>query len=344
MMRPTKVAHIQSLVSHPTAWAAKYTDNDKANVCKIIDWLNAGQSHEPGYENQRSQSKLALAARVSQSGINQILTGKYPSPVTDKIKTMLDYIDREGKRDNSVSDVVIKTSVYNNVYAACTRAHHQRMSACISAVVGTGKTVALNAYAAEHPNTLVINCTPDMNASVLANQLVKVSGAAVSTSNRHSSGTKAEKIDAVINQLTGSDALLVIDEAETVSAQTLEYVRRVSDLANIGVVYAGTDRLQPLLRPRNGRFAQIGSRITFWPPVIKGIEADDARAIAEALLPDVTLDNGLHDAMWQVCDGSARVLCKGVIPGIRDYVLRPGKPLTKESVFKVGHKLLGYQR
>ena len=142
--------------------------------------------------------------------------------------------------------------------------------------------------------------------------------------------------------------LLIVDEAETLTEQSLEYIRRLRDLAEIGVVLIGTERLFPLVRDPRGRFGQISSRVGFWPPVITAITQDDAKALACAAFAadgiDEQLTDEVYDALWQVCDGSARVLCEAVIPGLRDYALHRGTALTPAVIFKVSTDVLGFKR
>lgn len=340
----TPIAHTQSRDSYPDAWGDKYSEQDQADVCAIIDWINEGQEHSPGYENQRSQTKLGLMAGLSQSAMSAILQGKYVSPPSKHLKKMLDAMRRFNQRESEgVLDCPFtQTSVYQTVTAACKRAHLYRNFAVVSAFVGTGKTRCLKHYAANNSNVYLIEATPDMNAPVLVSELVQLTGAVVHKTNKYSSGTKAEKMVAIIRALKGTDSLIILDEAETVSTATLEYIRRISDTARVGVVLAGTQRLQPLIKDPEGRFGQISSRVGFWPPIIKGIREEDAYALTRAAFGDqVDVSPEVHDALWQMCDGSARVLVEALIPGVKDYGLRKGKELTPDLVFHVANQLLG---
>jgi len=343
-MATARTTHRQSLVDYPESYTEKYTKDDIANVEKIIDWINEGQDHEPGFQNQRSQTKLCRAANINHSTLNDILRGKYPSPPSKFLQKALDAIRMQDLRDaEGVTDCpFVETTVYRTVVAACKRAHLRRNFSVVAAFVGTGKTRSLKRYAATQSNVYLLEATPDMNASVLMNELVRLTGAVVHKSNNHTSGTKAEKTDAVIRALKDTDSLLIVDEAETVSPTTLEYVRRISDKANIGVVLAGTEKLKPLLQDPRGRFGQISSRTGFWPKAIKGIDFDDAVALSQAALNDDNISVENMDALWQMCDGSARVLVSSLIPGIKDYGLKKGKKLTPELIFKVGQELLGF--
>jgi hypothetical protein len=339
------VEHTASLIEVPVEWTEKYSDEDKAKVKKIIDWINAGQTHEPGFENRRNQKKLSVAARISQSTINNVLLGKYPSPPTKHLDTVLEVITRQEERDREgmVPNPFVQTTIYRTVVAACRRAHMYRNFSVVSAFVGTGKTLSVRKYAEQHSNVYLVEATCDMNASVLMTELVHLTSAVVHKANRYSAGTKAEKLAAVIRALKDTDSLLIVDEAETVSTQTLEYIRRISDKAGVGVVLSGTEKLRPLIKDPQGRFGQISSRVGFWPKVMKGITEKDAHTICKAALAEHELEDNVLNAFWQMCDGSARVLGNALIPGVRDYGLKKGKTLSPELIFQVGNELLGFK-
>lgn len=342
------VSHQQSFQEYPTVWHEKYSADDKEKVKQILDWLNAGQDHIPGVHNQRSKRRLARASGVNEQTANGVLRGKYPSPATKFIEKMLDSIRRwDLREEEGIHDCpFVETSVYQMSVAACKRAHLYRMIGVVSAAVGTGKTRSLKHYASKNSNVLMVEGMPGMNSSVFLDELVAMTRAQVKVTYRYSRGTKAERLAAVIRALKGTDSLLILDEADTVIVETLEYFRRICDKAHIGGVLAGTKSLQPMIRDKDGRFGQVSSRVNFWPAIIDGITKDDSILLAQAALldDDVELTDDVLDAFWQMCDGSARVLVGSLIPGVRDYGLKKKKLLTPDLIFKVGQDLLGFKK
>lgn len=336
-MRPAEV------LTPPSEWMPSYTADDQAKVGLVLEWLNEPRARARGW----SRSGLARAAGMNKGTCHQVLSGKYPSSPSQFLRALVEIVQRETLRErDGLSELAfVETSVYRLVLAACHRAHLYRNFAVVSAYVGTGKTVAVKRYAEEHANAYLVEATPGMTASVLLSELVELTGATVHRANRYSAGSKDERFRGVVRALRGTDSLLIVDEAETVTAQTLEYVRRIRDLARIGVVLSGAEDLKPMLRDPRGRFGQISSRVGFWPPIVKGITEEDAQTIVRALLGErEDLTEEVLDAFWQVCAGSARVLAEDVVTGVRDYGLKKGKPLTPELVFKVGQDLLGYRK
>ena len=333
----------------PISYADSYSEEDINQVIEIINWVNewANEATGTGFENRRSQSRLAVAAGLKAPTVNIILNGKYTASPTKFLYKLIDTIRRQSEREaqNIGDNPFVETSVFRAVRAACKRAHTYRSFSVVSAFVGTGKTRALKQYAKEHPSCILIEATPGMNAKILLRELVEKSGAIVHKTYQFSHGTKDDMMDAVITKLTGTDKLIILDEADKVNPHTLEYLRRISDKAKVGAVLSGTEDLQPMIRDPRGRFGQISSRILFWPPVIKGIKEEDAEAIVNAALGnEAELTPEIHKVFFEMCDGSARVLAHSLITGVRDYGLRKGNELSVNMIYEVATKLLGLDK
>lgn len=318
----------------PDEWSDKYTEQDKAAVMEVLTYLN-----QPSC--QLNKSRLSRLSRVHPTTANVILSGGYTCSPSHQLRSFLRVLGSEDGTPSGVQGQV-RTSLFELLTAACRRAQHYRMFAVISAFVGTGKTTAVKAYARDNSEVILVDATPGMTASVLLNRLVDLTDAQPNKSNRWGRGTLADRMDAIIEKLRGTTSLLILDEAETVTAHTLEYFRRIADLAEIGAVLTGTERLMPMIRDPRGRFGQISSRVNFWPEPVRHITRDDAIALTEHLLPGEELSEEVIEAFWQMCDGSARVLCKSLIPGVRDYGLNKGHELSAELIYKVGQQILGY--
>ena len=347
MSNVTTIKKAEPVITMPDKFTSKYTQEDIKGVQKIVDWINDETVDQTTYRKKRTLALLGRRAHINDSTLQSVVSGKYPSPVTGHIAKTLDAMSRADEREqDNIGNLFVETSVFKFAEAACHRAHINRNFSVISAYVGTGKTTAVKEYANRHPDTVIlIEGTPDMNASVLISELVSITGAVVHKTHKHANGTKADKMAGLIRALKGTDKLLIIDEAETLCTQALEYVRRISDLCEIGAVLSGTEKLKPLIKDPQGRFGQISSRVGFWPNVIKGITQKDARELTEAAFEDddVELTDDLHDAFWQVCQGSARILVRNLIPGVRDYGLKKDMTLSRNLIFMIGQDLLGFR-
>lgn len=323
----------------PRQWPAHYTEDDRQAIDIIYDALNAEGS-------AWTISSLARKSGVSVASLHMALHGQYAATPAHVLKKALDALEIKPANAPSTprSEMpIVETTIYRMVVAACHRARVYRNFAVVSAFVGAGKTRAARRYAELNPGTIIIDAIPEMTSSVLLDHLVEATHATVYSARGYTKGTKAARMDAVLRTLRGQDVLLVLDEAETTTPGCLEYVRRLRDLAGIGVVLMGTEKLEPMVRDAAGRFGQISSRVGYWASA-NAIRPQDAHALtSRAFMGEgVELTTEVLDAFWQACDGSARVLCEGIIPGVRDYGLKKGLPLTPALVHEVTYKILGY--
>lgn len=325
-----------------------YTGEDRMAVRSIAAMLSS---------SGLSYARLADLVGTSKTTVARVMSASWNKPPGDWLVKFKEAIDRYMGHDLELADwadhpagatdpldgAYVETSVHRAIVAASYRARRYGGFGVVAAFVGTGKTTALKRIAESQPGVYLIEGLPAMTHSVLLDELVSQVGCPVKTASTKTGGTKAEKLRAIIGALKGKQALILLDEAETCSASTLEYLRRIRDLAGAGVVLCGTEKLMPMIRDPRGRFGQISSRVNYWPPVIKRISADDIRALAQAYMPDdVTLTDELAKAFDTACDGSARVLCEGVIPGVLDYGVNKGHELTPALVQKISRDLLGF--
>lgn len=313
-----------------------YTRDDREMMSAINDWLSRSETQRQGW----TQMLLAERAGIARSTANMVLNGSYPHKPKRLLSRMLNVVREEQARYIRKSDsTIIETSVFRLAAAACYRARRYGSFAVLPGAVGTGKTVALKAQAKDNPQTYYVRSLPNMTASVLLDDLVEATGAVVPRANQYTRGTKPERLKAVIKHLQQQkDALLIIDEADRLNPDALEHLRSIRDEANVGILLSGNERIEGMLRGKEGRFSQIGSRVTFWAPTISSITRADSDLLSRASLGDQTPDEVL-DALWQVCAGSARTLVEQIIRGIRDYVTSDGQPLTPAVVYTVAQVL-----
>lgn len=319
-------------VNKPERFPDYYSDENRQQCFDIIDWLA---------EHEKSMSWLSKLARVERSVAHRSVKGEYRTDPTPHLKKLLGAIRTQDQR-NSIHDVpFVKTSVSDIAFACCQRARRYRSFAILTGFVGTGKTRSLKEYAAQNDNTLLIEADPGMAVASLLDELVHKAGCSMvkSSSNQHT------KFKAILDELTGTDSLIIIDEAETLTPKALHYLRRIRDKAGVGIVLAGTEALSALIKPEHGEFDQIRSRVNFWPNTAHGIKREDADAIISIAFSDVgEVDDAISNRLWQYCKGSMRMLVEELIPAIRDYGLAAKHDLSVELIDSVANKVLNLKK
>ena len=320
---------------YPEKWSDKFTPSDRINTNYVIDWMN---------KNGWGQTQICrLSANVVNVGtLNQILKGKYTGNVSKHLAVIMDALNRYDDRSRISNVPWVETSVYKLVKAACHRAQVYKSISVINGVVGCGKTSALKEYAAAHPSVIMIEADPEMTPIVLLSDLVTITGAVVQGADKRRRGTKNDMFRAVVHTLKGSDRVIILDEAETVQEKCIEYLRRIRDLAEIGIVLSGTEYLKSMIDMPRGQFHQSRSRAPYCPPTIRGITRSDTDAIFKAGLEDHkdNIDKVLLDTVWAYTQGSVRMLTEALIPAIKDYGLNKGHPLSPELIREIGKSVL----
>lgn len=307
------------------AWPAHYTPADIQRINTIQSWIN---------DKKYTQAAVARLARTSPASLNQILGGAYgasPSKILQAIESALHNVDQS----SALNIAAVETSVFKLAQLACSQARLYRNFAVMSAYVGTGKTYAMRHYAANHPNTYLIEATPMMTVNTLIKVLTrKVLGYELK-------GGQDEKFNALVAAVANTDTLFIFDEAETVTPGVLNALRRLRDIANVGIVLCGTEYLRGLLKPEHGQFDQIRSRCGFFPETIQAITKDDAAALVQASFGAEEVADEAIDRLYRYCQGSARMLVEGLIAGLREF--RDGRQLTVKLVDAVAKQALCLQ-
>ncbi|MDI1279264.1 AAA family ATPase [Methylobacter sp.] len=266
--------------------------------------------------------------------MSQILGGTYatsPSPLLVNIVSAMRHAE------DTATDLLapVETSVYRLAMTSFQMARRYRNFAVLSGYVGTGKTFAAKHYQKITPNTYLIEATPTMTASSMIRLLARM------VTGLDGKGSIDDKFRAVIDSVANTDCLVIVDEAETLTPHVLHTLRRLRDLANVGIVLSGTEHLTGIIRPLQGQFDQIRSRTGFWPETVRGINAEDAAALVQAAFGAKDVPDEVVARLYAYCKGSARMLVEGLIASIQQF--RAGRELNVALVDAVAKQALCLQ-
>ena len=319
-------------LSYPQSWTDNYDAAARELVCRIIDYLN---------EHNLIQAWLSTAAAMNKATLNRLLAGKYPSPPMTHLETLWAACESHTDHSNISTVPFVPTTLYKLIVSACKRTRNYRNFGVVTGYSGVGKTRALEEYARVNPNTILIKPNPMMSQGALLDELITQTGAVVNAGAHYKKGSRESRFIAVCNALRGSNYLLVLDEANTVSAATLETLRRIRDLADIGILLVGTEHLNVLIKPEHGQFDQLRNRVSFWPKTVESIGRQDADAVALAGFPELDgLSDKILNRLWDYHQGNMRVLTEMLIPAIRDYGLSQDYEMSVNLIDSVAAKVL----
>lgn len=312
-------------ITPPETLGGAYTDDDRRRLTEIYIWL----ARVP---ERNTRAQLARLSGVPNGTLSTVLAGTYPSSPSRQLTACVDAIRREAER---TSVPYVETATAKLVWQACHRARVYRNVSCITGAVGVGKTRALKEYCDRHAGSYLLEADPDEKPRELLTDLLVALNVSAGQS-------ATEMLRAAIDRLRGADAVVIVDEAEKLIPKALEYLRRLRDKAGVGIVLVGTEKLSELLSRQAGQFDQVRSRTGFWPDHVSAIDRADAEALVRAAFdPPHQVDEAVIEACWQVCRGSMRVLAEQLVPGVRDFGLAQGHPLSAALIRSTAQQVLG---
>ena len=277
-----------------------------------------------------SQSTVARSVGISATALSQWLSGNYPGDSTKINAAVSAFLKREQERMQSPKKAFqfINTEAAVKIFDTLRMCHLIGEMGIITAKAGRGKTVAVKEYAKQNPGTLLIETHPGYTARVLFRQIHTALGFS-------GGGLVYDMFGDIVERLKESNRLIIIDEAENLPPKALDLIRRVHDMAGVGVVLSGLPRLLTNIKGKNGDFAQLYSRIGI-AVKLEGIVREDVQALAYQMFPDIS---EIIPALHRGCRGSARTLNKLLSRTARLSEINAKKP-TPEMVLEAAKTLI----
>lgn len=210
-------------------------------------------------ESGKSQWQISKETGLSTSVISQFLNGSYPGDNQEVAKTIEQYLSIGKEQLNTVSGVSFYPDLYNTkeTLFCCYYSHRHNDISLISGDAGAGKTTALQYYTDTHTGVIFVTANACITtATAILGLICKKLG-------RQVPGRRAALMNTLVEQLSGTNRLIIIDEADHLSLDALQAVRNLNDEAHCGIVLSGNDKIyRQMLSPRRGyEFEQIRTRI-----------------------------------------------------------------------------------
>jgi DNA transposition AAA+ family ATPase len=178
---------------------------------------------------------------------------------------------------------------------------------------GVGKTSAGRAYAQRNTNVWLITAEPTMSTP---RAVLEYLAEAIGVPSRGMSTQQLSR--SLTRRMTGSQGLILIDEAQHLTSQTLDQLRMFYDLADIGIALMGNEAVHARLEggARAAQFAQLFSRV--------GMRLARPRALKGDI-------EQLMDA-WDIAGKGERAL-------LAQIAKRPGALRNLTKVLRMAHML-----
>lgn len=223
----------------------------------------------------KSQSALAREAGVSGTTLSQWLNGRYPGndeQVFAKLSAW--WRNRQAAAAAPAPAAAtgwVETPTGRAIAAALLFAQDKGSIAVVYGGAGLGKTTATRHYAQANPNVWRVTATPSSAGLMATLEAVAAALGLRDISNRPSVYARE-----IVQRMTGTRGLLVVDEAQHVSVQALEELRSLHDASGVGLALLGNEAVYARLTGgnRQATFAQLFSRIGFRMHLVEPTRAD----------------------------------------------------------------------
>lgn len=209
-------------------------------------------------EHGLSQATAAKLIGIGESTFSRYLSGNYPNPETIERK-ITDLLEKEELRHTSfgIQDIPFAvTSISEQVMQTLEYARIKRNISVIYGDAGIGKTRTMREWAKGKTDVIRVTASPALGNP---KSFFKLLGRELKTMK---SGCIDDLYMDLCDRLSGSDKMIIIDEAQHLKLTTLENLRGIQETANIAVVLIGNEMIySKMVGRQQAEFAQLFSRI-----------------------------------------------------------------------------------
>lgn len=225
----------------------------------------------------KSQRQVAREIGISSAQINQFLADKYEGDSDSTSDKVLQYLAVAEKRLNTDKTVVFYPELHNTREAlfTCSYAHRNNEIALLCGDAGAGKTEALTYYRDNNPGVILVTANACIQSATAILQLI------CAELGKHAPYRRNAIMNLLVAQLSGTNRLIIVDEADHLSLQAIQALRSLNDQAHVGVVLSGNNKIYlQMYSPRRGyEFDQIRTRIVVRKKVVNDYTSKEIHGV-----------------------------------------------------------------
>ena len=196
-----------------------------------------------------TQTRVAASIGVSVSALNSWIKGSYKGD-NDRVEKAVSYFleaqkeaGQETGRFKKDFDFV-ESEVYQDVRRSVNLAEYRGEIRIITGISGIGKSIAIDHIKEERDSSMIlVKCYPGMRRNRFMKKLCQAAG-------MEGTGTYDDMFEDICSRLNGTGRVVAIDEAEHLTIESVDVVRRISDFTGCGVVFVGLPKFYSELSSR----------------------------------------------------------------------------------------------
>lgn len=237
-------------------------------------------------QNLITQGKLAKEAGIHASALSTYLKGSYTGNNEAVTQALTQWLERrEAKKRFVQAPDFIHTATAKQIFDAFEFARILGTMATVYGMSGAGKTRAAQEFKRTNQNVWIVTASP--SRATLSAILYEM---AMELGLNDAPRQKDKLARLIVKKLSGSQGLMIIDEADHLPYNALEEIRCLQEETGkdgatpVGVVLIGNDKVYSRMRGashQSHEFARLWSRIAQHVSIQK-CKKEDVRLIAEA--------------------------------------------------------------
>jgi len=250
-----------------------------------------------------SQAQAAREINYSSPVLSAYRKDDYKGDVQKLEGAIVQWLARQAKARERKCVPIVETDDLRRMTNAIQIAHTEKDIALIVADAGSGKSTAARWYAKyNEKSTILINVVSGMNRRMLVHEIARQLSLDIM---RIQFNTVVKN---VTDMLFERDMVVILDEADYLRADALEFTRRlVYDLGQSGLVLIGLPRLKYQIQNLRNDHRQLESRVGVCLH-LSGLTRVDATIIAESVWPKI--GKKIIDAIFNVSKSDVRQFTK----------------------------------
>ena len=245
-----------------------YVSDMRKNIVEYISKTN------------ESQSQIAKELGISKTVISLFLSDTYIGNNLELAKKIEQYIKMGAARQAvaKAPEVCLEVNNTRIILEKAKIAHIYNDIVLIYGPAGCGKSTALKYYAGHNNGAFYVEADVTTNSPRCILKLI------LSAMDEDIKGSTADLMQRIVTKLSGTNRLLIIDEAQHLTEKSFDAVRAINDKAGIGIVYSGNPSiLKRMYGRQEEELDQLFSRVVYKCPLKNVFTQEDITGIYSGL-------------------------------------------------------------